>query len=173
MVTSWGGAGKGDSTVQSLWWLQCELWLHVSVSSVLCLKCDCKESAVKPQLKGLFCFLMAGADSGAQRPSGFWLGSLLSARWLQPDVSGVLPTAIYVRQTLVKGVNRNLLMRKGIREKHPPGSECGGLQGAPGLGWGLLAVPLCHCRCPAEPSREAAGKGGALGARRMCCSLCY
>lgn len=51
---------------------------------------------------GLFCFLVAGADSGAQRPSRFWLGSLLSARRLQPNVSGVLPTAHYVRKAKVE-----------------------------------------------------------------------
>lgn len=68
----------------------------------MCLKCNCEGSAAEPQPAGLFCFLVAGADSGAQRPSRFWLGSLLSARRLQPDVSGVLPTALYVRKARVE-----------------------------------------------------------------------
>lgn len=59
---------------------------------------------MKPRLTGLFCYLVAGADSGAQRPSRFWLGSLLSTGWLQSDVSGVLPTGFYERKARVEVV---------------------------------------------------------------------
>lgn len=122
LATCWGG----DSTLQGLWWLHCELWQGVSVCAareVQSLRGFC---AFWCSFKGFLCFLMAGTDSGAQGPSGFWLGSLLSAKWLQPDVSDVLATALCVRQALVKGVQENLLVRKGIREKCPPGLEQGG-----------------------------------------------
>lgn len=101
LVTPWGGGGKEESTTQRA----CGghsvshgcVWLFS-----LSLKCDCAGSAAKPRLTGLFCFLVAGADSGAPRPSRFWLGSLLSAGRLQPNVSGVLPTALYVRKARVE-----------------------------------------------------------------------
>uniref|UniRef100_U3JZF8 Vesicle associated membrane protein 4 n=5 Tax=Passeriformes TaxID=9126 RepID=U3JZF8_FICAL len=47
---------------------------------------DCKMKAIIAMVVLVLLLVIIGTDSGAQRPSGFRLGSLLSARWLQPDL---------------------------------------------------------------------------------------
>ncbi|XP_063021336.1 inosine triphosphate pyrophosphatase isoform X1 [Melospiza melodia melodia] len=49
-----------------------------------------------------------GSDSGAQGPSGFWLGSLLSAKWLQPDLRRNAQGGEELHLTPVPGAERAL-----------------------------------------------------------------
>uniref|UniRef100_A0A8C3M5F8 Inosine triphosphatase n=1 Tax=Geospiza parvula TaxID=87175 RepID=A0A8C3M5F8_GEOPR len=119
-----------------------------------------------------------GSDSGAQGPPGFWLGSLLSAKWLQPDLRRNAQGSEELHLTPVPGAERALRLLSSERlSRAPPRSQLAPREltqphRIPGLGKELRRSPCpsparaggVHVtRSPAEtPSAAAAIKAAPL-----------